>query len=173
MPEARLYIGNLSSRTSERELRDEFEHYGKVTRCDIKKGFAFVHMEDSDDADEAIRKLNDEYIGGRRVLVEFCRSRGPRGPGGLHNSRSYRDKEYYRSGRGDSDRYRDFDRYDSHHKDRYDRDDHYDRSSRYDRYDDGRYHREYERSRRPRAGDGAKIRGEYRVEVSGLSSRTS
>lgn len=38
----RLYVGRLSYKTRERDLEDAFAKYGKVVKCDVKQGYAFV-----------------------------------------------------------------------------------------------------------------------------------
>ena len=43
MPEtATVFVGNLSSRTRERDLDDLFRKYGRVERLELKSTFAFV-----------------------------------------------------------------------------------------------------------------------------------
>ncbi|KAK1402934.1 hypothetical protein POM88_002539 [Heracleum sosnowskyi] len=48
-----------------------FQKYGKIDRVDMKSGFAFVYMEDEEDAGYAIRKLDDMEFGrkGRQPCV--------------------------------------------------------------------------------------------------------
>ena len=38
----KLYVGNIPSSVSSRELTELFEKYGKVMECDIIKDYAFV-----------------------------------------------------------------------------------------------------------------------------------
>ena len=72
-----IYIGNLSVETSEHELSELFEQYGKVTSVNIMKdevsggalGFAFVEMPTDSEASEAIAGLNGTRIAGRIVMV--------------------------------------------------------------------------------------------------------
>jgi RNA recognition motif-containing protein len=88
-----LYVGNLSFQTREDDLRALFERYGEVTSVKIitdratgkSKGFAFVEMANSEDANNAIRELNNKEIGNRAIKVNEARDRddnGPRGGGG-------------------------------------------------------------------------------------------
>lgn len=76
----RIYVGNLSSRTREKDLDDAFYKFGKILRVDMKNGFAFIEFDDDRDADDAIYKMNGEDIDGRRITVEL--SKGGRGGGG-------------------------------------------------------------------------------------------
>lgn len=54
----KLHVGNLSSGCTSQELQAKFEEYGTVLECDIVKDYAFVHLERSEDAMEAIRGLD-------------------------------------------------------------------------------------------------------------------
>ena len=85
----KLYVGNLSYRTTDAELRREFEKYGTVDSVDIindretgrSKGFAFVEMSDNNEANEAIRALDGAELGERTLKVNEARPKEDR-PGG-------------------------------------------------------------------------------------------
>lgn len=88
-----LYVGNISFQTREDDLRDLFSQYGEVVSVKIitdratgkSKGFAFVEMANSEDAQNAMRELNDKEYGTRTLKVNEARQRedsGPRGGGG-------------------------------------------------------------------------------------------
>ncbi len=88
-----IYVGNLSYRTTEDELRRTFEAYGAVSSASIirdresgqSKGFGFVEMPSDSEAEAAINGLNDKEVGGRRLKVNQARPRedsGYRGGGG-------------------------------------------------------------------------------------------
>src|SRR5262245_45331104 len=76
----KLYVGNLSFRTTENELTDLFSQVGAVESVSIitdrdtgrSKGFGFVVMEDSD-AEKAIAKFNGTEFGGRPLTVNEAR----------------------------------------------------------------------------------------------------
>ena len=82
----RVYIGNLSFRTTEDTLRNAFAQYGNVLSCDIimdkisqqSKGFGFVEMENESDAKSAISGLNGKDLEGRRLRVNFAEEKAPR-----------------------------------------------------------------------------------------------
>ncbi len=38
----RIYVGQLSSRTRERDLEDEFSRFGRINRVDLKFGYGFI-----------------------------------------------------------------------------------------------------------------------------------
>jgi cold-inducible RNA-binding protein len=85
-----LYIGNLSWSISEEELQQLFEAYGEVSSCKIvkdkmtnrSKGFGFVEMPNSDEANAAISQLNGKDVGGRSISVNEARPREERPAGG-------------------------------------------------------------------------------------------
>ena len=83
----RIYIGNFGYETSEQELREAFESHGQVQEVSMiqdrdtgrPKGFAFVEMSDSTEAQAAIGALNGREFGGRAVTVNEARPRRERG----------------------------------------------------------------------------------------------
>ena len=78
-----LFVYGVNKSCPKGLLEDEFGRYGDVTDVHItEKGFAFVTMENQDDAEEAIRKLNGKEIDGQEVKVEESRPRDSRGGGG-------------------------------------------------------------------------------------------
>lgn len=85
-----LYVGNLSYRITEDELRDAFSEFGEVSSCSIvkdratgaSKGFGFLEMPDSGEAEEAIRSLNGKDLQGRKLNVNEARPREGGGGGG-------------------------------------------------------------------------------------------
>ena len=85
----RLYVGNLSFKTTEETLRTEFGRYGTVKFADIvtdretgrSKGFGFVDMPNDEEAKKAIKAWNDQELDGRPLRVNEARPRAPR-PGG-------------------------------------------------------------------------------------------
>ena len=87
----RLFVGNLSYRVTEPELREVFEEGGRnvvevkvVTDRDTgrSRGFAFVEMGSDDHATQAIQALNGREVSGRPINVGEARARAPRAGGG-------------------------------------------------------------------------------------------
>ncbi len=78
-----LYIGNLPYRVTEEQIRQAFEQYGAVTSCTIikdkvtgqSKGFGFLEMPDSAEAEAAITGWNGRDLMGRRLNVNEARPR--------------------------------------------------------------------------------------------------
>ncbi|MDR2169888.1 MAG: RNA-binding protein [Planctomycetaceae bacterium] len=86
----KIYVGNLAYRTTNDELRQEFEKYGAVSQVDIitdretgrSKGFGFVEMLDSEEANAAIEALDGFNIGERTLRVNEARPKAPHSGGG-------------------------------------------------------------------------------------------
>jgi RNA recognition motif-containing protein len=78
-----IYVGNLSYKVEEIDLRQIFEEYGEVASVKIisdkysgrSKGFAFVEMNDEAQAKKAIEELNQKEIDGRQIVVNVARPR--------------------------------------------------------------------------------------------------
>jgi RNA recognition motif-containing protein len=89
-----IYVGGLSYDTTEADLRDAFEAFGAVTSVNIIKdqftgqsrGFGFVEMPTTSEAQAAISGLNGQELRGRTLNVNEARprtdSRTDRRPGG-------------------------------------------------------------------------------------------
>jgi RNA recognition motif-containing protein len=95
----KLYVGNLPFQTSDQELHTLFSGVGTVESVNLvrdmatgrARGFAFVEMASSDEAQEAIRALNNHNLGGRNLTVNEARpktSAGGYGGGGNGRRRS-------------------------------------------------------------------------------------
>ena len=85
-----IYVGNLSPRTSEEELRGVFKEFGDVDSVKIikdnftgkSKGFGFVEMPDQSQAQAAIAGLNGKELGESSLTVNEARPRENRAGGG-------------------------------------------------------------------------------------------
>jgi RNA recognition motif-containing protein len=81
-----IYIGNLSYETAEQDVRQAFEAHGEVTSVNIisdshtgtSKGFGFVEMPTSEEANAAIRALDGTDMQGRTIKVSEARPRTER-----------------------------------------------------------------------------------------------
>jgi len=71
----RVYVGNISSRTRERDLEYVCKKYGRIRDIAVLNGFAFVEFVDGYDAEDAIRGLDGFDMDGRRLT--FQEARGP------------------------------------------------------------------------------------------------
>ncbi|MES9956014.1 MAG: RNA-binding protein [Sedimenticola sp.] len=81
-----IYVGNLSYRMTDDELRDAFAEFGSVDSAKIimdrdtgrSKGFGFVEMPNQSEAEAAVKALNDAELGGRNLRVNEARPREDR-----------------------------------------------------------------------------------------------
>ncbi|CAJ1972214.1 unnamed protein product [Sphenostylis stenocarpa] len=82
---SRVYVGNLDSRVTERDLEDEFRVFGVIRSVWVARrppGYAFIDFDDRRDAQDAIRELDGKN--GWRVEL----SHNSRGGGGGRGGRS-------------------------------------------------------------------------------------
>jgi RNA recognition motif-containing protein len=78
-----IYVGNLSYKVEEEDLKEIFEAYGDVESVKIitdkftgrSKGFGFVEMSDGEKALKAIEELNNAEVDGRNVVVNQAREK--------------------------------------------------------------------------------------------------
>jgi len=88
MSENKLYVGNLSFNTTDEQLAQIFGEFGQVARASVvtdretgrSRGFAFVEMATSEEANAAMEALNGQMVEGRTLTVNIARPRegGPR-----------------------------------------------------------------------------------------------
>ncbi|ESO12196.1 hypothetical protein HELRODRAFT_62194 [Helobdella robusta] len=69
----RIYIGRISSRTSERDIEKFFKGFGRIRFMSLKNGYGFVDLEDERDADDAVYELHGKELLGERVIVEHAK----------------------------------------------------------------------------------------------------
>jgi RNA recognition motif-containing protein len=87
---SRLFVGNLSYQTQERDLQDHFSAAGVVTNVNLmldrvtgkSRGFAFVEFSTPDEANRAVEMFHGKDLGGRALTVNIARPREERAPGG-------------------------------------------------------------------------------------------
>ncbi|MCF7821533.1 MAG: RNA-binding protein [Mariprofundaceae bacterium] len=78
-----IYVGNLSFRTDDEELREIFAEFGDVTSAkvvidretDRSRGFGFVEMSSNDEGNAAIEALDGAELGGRNLRVNEAKPR--------------------------------------------------------------------------------------------------
>lgn len=99
----KLFVGNLSYETTDRDLSDLFSAAGTVQDAAVindkmsgrSRGFAFVTMATDAEAQEAINQFNEREFHGRNLSVNVARARedrpAPRGGGGF-NARGKNDR---------------------------------------------------------------------------------
>jgi RNA recognition motif-containing protein len=88
-----IFVGNLSYDTTQDQLQNAFAAYGAVDKVNIihdrdsgqPRGFAFVEMGDSQQANDAINALNGAELNGRALNVNEARPKPAGGGGGFGN----------------------------------------------------------------------------------------
>lgn len=78
-----IYVGNLAFSTTTPDLERLFAEYGAVTRAQViedrdtgrSRGFGFVEMSSSDDAQKAIDALDGSEVDGRNLKVNVAKER--------------------------------------------------------------------------------------------------
>jgi cold-inducible RNA-binding protein len=89
----KLFVGGLPFSTSEDRLREVFAEAGTVESAVVvtdrgtgrSRGFGFVEMSTSEEADQAVAKLNGKDLDGRQLKVERAKA-SDGGAGGPHRS---------------------------------------------------------------------------------------
>lgn len=79
----KIFAGNLPWSVNDDSLKSAFEPYGKVVSARIVKdretnksrGFGFVEMEDSAEANKAMEALNGSELNGRKIIVNEAKAR--------------------------------------------------------------------------------------------------
>jgi RNA recognition motif-containing protein len=87
LPIMRIYVGNLNYNTTDETLLALFQEHGEVESASVIKdnftgrsrGFGFVEMPDSAEAQKAIEALNGKEVEGRALKVNEARPKGKRG----------------------------------------------------------------------------------------------
>lgn len=86
----KLFVGNLSFKTTENDLHDAFAAHGTVVEANLMtdrmsgrpRGFGFVTMSTPEEAQKAIEALNGAALDGRNLTVNVARPKEDRPPGG-------------------------------------------------------------------------------------------
>ncbi|MDP1880729.1 MAG: RNA-binding protein [Parachlamydiaceae bacterium] len=79
----KIFVGNLSWKTTEEMLKKHFEAFGEVVSAKIvidqmtgkSKGFGFVEMADADSANNAIRELDGKELLDRELRISLAMER--------------------------------------------------------------------------------------------------
>jgi RNA recognition motif-containing protein len=83
---AKLFVGGLSWDTTDDSLREFFAKAGTVESAKVitdkfsgrSKGFGFVEMSTSKEAEKAKQELNGQELDGRTIAVDDARPQAPR-----------------------------------------------------------------------------------------------
>lgn len=86
----KLYVGNLSFKTTSEDLQELFGQAGTVESASViedretgrSRGFGFVEMASSEEGQAAIEQFNGKDYQGRNLTVNEAKPRDDRGGGG-------------------------------------------------------------------------------------------
>jgi len=86
----KLYVGNLSFRTTSEDLKEAFSQAGTVESASViedretgrSRGFGFVEMATPEEAAAAIEQFNGKELAGRNLTVNEAKPKADRGGGG-------------------------------------------------------------------------------------------
>ena len=92
---SKIYVGNLPYSVNDDNLRENFAAYGDVASAKVmmdrdsgrSKGFGFVEMGSSEQAQAAIEGLNGMSVGGRSIVVNISRPKESSFGGGYRGTR--------------------------------------------------------------------------------------
>ena len=84
----KLYVGNLSYSVRDDDLQQQFSAFGQVQSAKVmmerdtgrSKGFGFVEMSNSQEAQTATEGMHGKNMGGRDLTVNIARPMEPRAP---------------------------------------------------------------------------------------------
>ncbi len=82
----KLFVGNLSWNTTDDSLKAFFAQAGNVISARVitdkmtgrSRGFGFVEMSTPEEADEAVKKLNQQTLDDRQINVNEAKPQEPR-----------------------------------------------------------------------------------------------
>lgn len=85
-----IYVGNLSKDVTDEDLQALFSEYGSIKSVKIIKdlfsgesrGFGFIEMPGSTEAQKAINELNTKELKGQKLVVNEARPRSDNRRGG-------------------------------------------------------------------------------------------
>lgn len=97
----KIYVGNISFKASEEDMKGLFAEYGEIESVKLvtdaqtgrPRGFGFIEMATEEDAQRAVSATNGKLFMGRTLTVSEARAQQPR-------ERRPFDKGGFRGGRG-------------------------------------------------------------------------
>lgn len=86
----KIYVGNLSYRTGEDQLSQQFAKFGQISSVVIvmdratnrSKGFGFITFENQNAAQQAVQEMNGKEVDGRTIKVSIAKPPKEREGGG-------------------------------------------------------------------------------------------
>ena len=86
----KLFVGGIAFATTSESLRDLFAQAGNVVSATVvtdrdtgqSRGFGFVEMSTSEEAEQAVQQINGKSLDGRSLKVEISKPKTNGGGGG-------------------------------------------------------------------------------------------
>jgi RNA recognition motif-containing protein len=83
-----MYVSNLGFHVEDEDLKQLFASFGQVTSAKVIKdretgrsrGFGFVEMQSTEEANKAMASLNNKEIEGRAISISVAREKEARSP---------------------------------------------------------------------------------------------
>ena len=90
-----IFVSGLSFNAMDEDLKELFAAYGNVSSAKVimdkatnrSKGFGFVEMPDTSEAEKAIKELDGCLVDGRSIKVSIARPREERSGGGYSSGK--------------------------------------------------------------------------------------
>lgn len=83
-----MYVSNLGFHVQDEDLKQLFQAFGQVSSAKVirdresgrSRGFGFVEMESSEEANKAMSSLNNKDVEGRAISVSVAREKENKSP---------------------------------------------------------------------------------------------
>ena len=96
----KLFIGNISESCTEEDLKKHFEEHGKVVEHAIVRNYGFVHYEQQEEAEKAMKALHNTSLKGNLIRVELSKTPHKTGAGRPRFPSENAPRSRYRGGGG-------------------------------------------------------------------------
>lgn len=78
-----IFVAKLSFDTQSEDLKEAFQQFGEVSSANVimdkftgrSKGFGFVEMSNSEEANKAIKEMDNSNLDGKRIVVKVANPR--------------------------------------------------------------------------------------------------
>ncbi len=96
-----IFVAKLNARTNADGLRAAFEQFGEVSSSKVimdhdtgrSKGFGFVEMPNDEEANNAIKQLNESEFESSTIVVKQARPKGAENGGGYDGGDRYKSEK--------------------------------------------------------------------------------
>ncbi len=90
-----IYVGNIARESTDEEVKAVFDEFGTVESVNLirdnytkmLKGFGFIEMPSTDEAEKAIKSLDGQLFNGRPLIVNVAKPKTEGGSRNRSNSR--------------------------------------------------------------------------------------